>query len=269
MNVIYVDDEKPALDNFRLTVQDFSEIKSLQMFQEGEDALRWTREHPVDIAFLDMEMASMHGLELARQLKEIDQNIRIIFVTAYEQYALQAFGVDAIGYILKPYTKQEVKKEFEKAARFRSLPSKRVCIQTIPDFVVSIDGVRLSLGRTKPEELFALLVDRGNGGITVGEAIACLWPGRTNDENTQSLYRMTYKRLIDSLKEVGIDDIIVTEGRKKTLLTELVDCDLYRILSGDEETLRNYAGEYMREYSWAETRVAQLDSIKYPNGKRL
>lgn len=262
MKVICVDDEKPALDNFRFTVQNITGIDDLQLFQNGEDAIQWVKENPVDTAFLDMEMQAMHGLELAKQLKEICPNIRIIFMTAYEQYALQAFGVDAIGYILKPYSRQEVIRELEKAARFRPLPEKRIRIQTIPDFAVMVDGEILSLGRTKPEELLALLVDRGSAGITAGEAIACLWPGRTNDENTQSLFRMTYKRMIDALKEKGIEDIILSEGRKKYLLTELVDCDLYHILSGEPDAIQNYSGEYMREYSWAETRNAQLNSIK-------
>ena len=122
MNVICVDDEKPALDNFRLTVQDFPEIDNLYLFQKGEDALKWVQENHVDTAFLDMEMPSMHGLELAKQLKKVDSDIHIIFMTAFEQYALQAFGVDAIGYVLKPYSRQEIKKELEKASRLRVLP---------------------------------------------------------------------------------------------------------------------------------------------------
>ena len=100
MNIICVDDEKPALDNFQLTVKDFPEVDSLHLFQEGKYAVSWVRANHVDVAFLDMEMQSMHGLELARHIKEADPNISIIFVTAFEQYALQAFSADAIGYLL-------------------------------------------------------------------------------------------------------------------------------------------------------------------------
>lgn len=262
MIIIYVDDEKPALDNFCLTVRNFPNIKDLQLFQSGKEALEYAKKNQVDAAFLDMEMQEIHGLELAKRLKKVNPNINIVFVTAYEQYALQAFGVDATGYLLKPYTRQEVKKELEKIARFRPLPEKRIRIQTIPGFVVSVDGSRMMWGRAKVEELFALLVDRGSEGITKGEAIACLWPGRMADENTQSLYRVTYKRLLDTLKEKGVDSIIATDGRKKYLLTEQIDCDLYRILDGDLEAIQSYSGEYMREYSWAETRNAQLNNLK-------
>lgn len=125
MNVIYVDDEMPALDNFRMTVKDFPLVKSLKVFLRGEEAIRWASENPVDVAFLDMEMHGMNGLEAAKELKKINRDTRLVFVTAYEQYALQAFGVDAIGYILKPYSRKEVRKELEKAACFRPFPKKR------------------------------------------------------------------------------------------------------------------------------------------------
>ena len=211
MHIIYVDDEKPALDNFWLTVKDFPEIESLHLFQKGEEAIDWVMKNHVDTAFLDMEMQGIHGLELAKKLKEIDKNIRIVFMTAYGQYALQAFSVDAIGYVLKPYTRQDVHKELKKAALIRQRPEKQVVIQTIPNFVVSVDGIPLFLGRAKPEELLALLVDR---------------------------------------------------GRKKYIRIEQVECDLYRILDGDTEAIRAYGGDYMKEYSWAETRNAQLNSMK-------
>ena len=101
MRVICVDDEKPVLENFKSKVKDFSEIKNLELFQSAKAALKWVELNPVDVAFLDMEMPQMSGIELARELKKIDRNIRIIFVTAYDQYAMDAFRVDALGYLIK------------------------------------------------------------------------------------------------------------------------------------------------------------------------
>lgn len=122
MNVIYVDDEKPAIDNFRLTIADFSEIKSLHTFQRSEEALSFAENHTVDVAFLDMEMPGLNGLGLAKKLKALDNSIRIIFVTAYSQYALDAWNVDATGYLLKPYTAKDIRKELSKCT-YRTLPS--------------------------------------------------------------------------------------------------------------------------------------------------
>lgn len=261
MQVVYIDNERTELDKFRLAIKGFSEIESVAFFDKEEDALSWCKKNQVDVVFLDVELEKIHGLDLARFLKQIAEDICIVFVTANKQYALQAFGVDAIGYILKPYTQEDVYKELLKAKKLHPTKEKRVKIETIPSFVVSVNDEVLHLGRSKAEELLALLVDKAGCGLTVGEAIACLWPWRTNDENTQSLYRVTCKRLMDALKEVGIADIIVTHGREKYIKKDKVECDLYQILAGDVTARNRYAGEYLREYSWAENRNAQLSRM--------
>ena len=262
MKVICVDDEQPILDNFKNRVSGFTQMKSLHLFTDAKEALNWVKEHPVDVAFLDIEMGGINGVDLARRMKEIDRDIRIFFVTAYEQYALDAFKVDALGYILKPYSKEDLQEAFEKASLMKSRKQNRVVIQTIPTFCVSVDGKNLHINRAKVEELFALLVDRAEAGVTARDAIDCLWPERLADENTMALYRVTFHRLLDCLKEVGIDYIIGNEARKKYIHMEEVECDLYQILEGDIGSIQNYAGEYLKEYSWAESRNAQINSIK-------
>jgi two-component SAPR family response regulator len=257
MRVIYVDDEKPALDNFRLTVANFLEIDSLELFQDGEKALAWAENHLVDVAFLDMEMPGLHGLGLALRIREIIPSVRIVFVTAYNQYALDAWNIDAMGYVLKPYTVSDIRKELGKCI-FRPLPSQRILIQTIPTFSVSVDGVPLRIPGAKLREMLALLVERGERGITTGEGIAFLWPDRPNDSNTQSLFRMTYKRLVNVLEEAGAGHILVSKDNRRFLRADQVDCDLYRILSGDQNAAKKYAGQYMQEYDWAEDRNGQL-----------
>lgn len=260
MHVIYVDDELPALDNFRMTTADFPEVDSLKLFQNGEEALEYVKHNTVEAAFLDMEMPGIHGLGLALKLKEICQNIQVIFVTAYSQYALDAWGVDATGYVLKPYSASDIRKELSKC-RSRFLPSQKIVIETIPALSVTIDGQPLHLSGEKTRELLALLVDRGTQGVTAGEGISCLWPTRPGDANAQSLFRMTYKRLSDALESVGAGHIIVSKDNRRFLCVEQVDCDLYRILSGDTQAARKYAGQYLREYAWAEERNAQLSQM--------
>ena len=257
MHIIYVDDERPALDNFRLTTAHFPEISSLELFQDGDLALDFVRSHTVDAAFLDMEMPGIHGLDLAKQLKAHDPQIRVVFVTAYSQYALDAWGVDATGYLLKPYTAADIRKELAKCA-YRPLPSHQVTIQTIPTLSVAVNGVPLHISGAKPREMLALLVDCGERGFTAGEGIACLWPDRANDSGTQSLLRTTYKRLLATLEEAGAGHILATRENRRHLNVEAVDCDLYRILSGDKQAARKYNGEYLREYDWAEERNGQL-----------
>ncbi|MDD5948937.1 MAG: response regulator [Lachnospiraceae bacterium] len=260
MRVIYVDDENTLLENFRLTVEGIARVDSLNLFRKSEEVLKWVEENPVDVAFLDIEMPVMNGIELAKRLKQIDENIRIVFVTAFDQYALQAFGVEAIGYLLKPYSQEDVARELEKAFYIRPRPKKRIEIQTMPDLLITVDGETVSLGQTKQKELLAFLIDRGDIGISSGEAIACLWGGKASSD---SLFRVTFSRLKDCLKEVGIDHIVVSEGKKKWIRTEQVECDLYQMLAGDAEAIKKYSGEYLRQYSWAEYRNAQLNEIKW------
>ena len=83
MKVIYVDDETALLDNFRMTVEGLSMVEELNLFRKSEEALKWAQDHPVEVAFLDIQMPVINGIELAKRLKGIDRNIRIVFVTAY------------------------------------------------------------------------------------------------------------------------------------------------------------------------------------------
>lgn len=77
VQIIYVDDEQTALENFKLTMTSLSQIKSLKLFQESQDALEWAKNHTVDIAFLETELPGINGLTLAAKLKEIIEVYRI------------------------------------------------------------------------------------------------------------------------------------------------------------------------------------------------
>lgn len=257
MNIIYVDDEKPAIDNFRLTTANFPEIDTLHTFQSGEKALEFIKKNTIDAAFLDIEMPGIHGLDLARAIKQYNSHIRVIFVTAFSRYALDAWSVDATGYLLKPYTAADIHKELAKCT-YKPLPSHRVVIETIPTFNVLVDGISLYIPGSKPKEMFALLVDCREHGFSMREGIAHLWPERAADAKTQSLYRMTWKRLSDVLENAGVGNIITTVENRRYLKTDKVDCDLYHILTGNKQAAKKYNGEYLRDYAWAEERNAQL-----------
>lgn len=262
MKVIYVDDELPARMNFRLTAEPLDCVNSLLLFDGAQAVLDWARENTADVAFLDLELGGgVGGLELARMLQQVSPATSVVFITAYSQHALEAFGVGAIGYVLKPYTREDIRRELAKAARIRPPQSYRVRIQTMPTFRVEVDGAVLHLSGNKASELLALLVDRAGAGVSSGEAIACLWPDRPRDRNTGALMRMTAKRLMDSLREVGAAQIVGMSNREKWIVREQVDCDLYRILDGEPQAVRCYTGEYLREYSWAEDTNAHLARI--------
>ena len=261
MKAVYVDDERPALVNFESVVKNIEEISSLKLFTDGNKALDYIRENEVDIAFLDMELSVTNGIQLAKEIKKHNVNIHIVFVTAYTKYAFEAFGVDAVDYILKPYSADEIKQVIAKAKRIKPIVLKRVKICTMPDLGLWVDDILIHLGRTKAEELFALLVDKYESGITSSEAIEYLWPERVNDNNTQSLFRMTFKRMMTMLEGFDIADIIISKGKYKCIDASKVECDLYELLNGNEEYIERYTGHYMQRYSWAEERNGELYSI--------
>ncbi len=267
MQVIYVDDEKLQITNFRLTAEGMPHIAAIETFSEAEEAFTWAQKHTVDIAFLDIEMPGMNGLELAKRLKAMDENICIVFVTAYEQYALQAYGVDAIGYLLKPYLRTDIEKHIKRAYYLRKIPRKEIQIRTMPDLSVTIDGKPLIMGHNRQEELFAFLIDRGEAGLTKKEAIEGLWQGYSSD----SIYWTTMARLKKILDEAGEGELILTKGQTKYINTELIECDLYQMLAGDETAIANYRNAYLAHYfdkcAWVRRRTAELDRMKEESGK--
>ena len=263
MRVIYVDDELLAIRKFEAVAANLPEkITDLRCFSKPEEALAYAKTVTVDTAFLDIEMPGMRGIDLAAALTAIDPNIRIFFVTAYDQFALDAFGVNALGYLLKPYTLQMLAHEMEKAARMHSQPSKAVYIRTMPSFDVYVDGALFPITSPKPKELLALLVDRNGGTVSSGLAISLLWEDKPDDEKTKALYRMTLKRLREILAAGSIDFILSSDGSAKFINPEAFRCDYYLFLQGDAEITAQYNGEYMSEYSWAEETNARLTNLK-------
>lgn len=258
MQVIYVDSDSACLESFNQIVKYFTEIDSLMLFSSAHDAAEHAKQSKPNIAFLSINRPASDAFCLAEELISINGNIHIIFISESPEFAMRAFTLDAIGYILKPFSIVSLRKEFDKALRMKPKDRIDVIIETIPDLVVKIKGRVAVFNRPKVEELFALLVNQGDAGLTSGEAIAALWADRPNDDNTTALYRTTASRLVETLKAWGISDILVSDGRRRYIDTMLVDCDIYRILAGERKPLIKYSGEYLRRYSWAEERNAWL-----------
>ncbi|MEM1000634.1 MAG: LytTR family DNA-binding domain-containing protein [Bacteroidota bacterium] len=102
LKVLLVDDEAPARSLLREYLSDHPELVIVGEANNGVDAVRAIREFRPELVFLDIQMPGMTGFEVLQQLKVMPQ---IIFTTAYDQYALKAFEVHAVDYLLKPYTK--------------------------------------------------------------------------------------------------------------------------------------------------------------------
>jgi DNA-binding LytR/AlgR family response regulator len=99
---LVVDDEAPALDELSYLLRSMPAISAVDVAASSSDALRCLQERPYDIVFLDIRMPSLNGIELANVLGRFAAPPAIVFVTAYEEYAVSAFDVGACDYLLKP-----------------------------------------------------------------------------------------------------------------------------------------------------------------------
>ena len=109
--VLIADDEKAGRQLIKEYLQDFPELILIGEVNNGVDAVKEINEFKPDLVFLDIQMPGFTGFEVLTRLEEIPN---IIFSTAYDKYALQAFEVHAIDYLLKPYTKERFTKSIEK-----------------------------------------------------------------------------------------------------------------------------------------------------------
>jgi DNA-binding LytR/AlgR family response regulator len=120
MNCIIVDDEPLAREEMQALIKDISQVEILGKFSNAPTALDFLKLNEVDLIFLDIEMPMVTGLDFAAQLPK---QTLIIFTTAYPQYALKSYELDAIDYLLKPIEKNRLEKAISKAEAFRKLLS--------------------------------------------------------------------------------------------------------------------------------------------------
>lgn len=108
---IVIDDERLARQELISVLKQFDEIEVIDEAKNGEEGIELIKKHQPDLVFLDISMPGMTGFEM---LKKLDIIPYVIFVTAYDQYALEAFKVNALDYILKPIDESLLEKAIEK-----------------------------------------------------------------------------------------------------------------------------------------------------------
>lgn len=113
MNILIVDDEPLALARLTRLLTSLGHT-SITQASSGSEAIELSEQHPFDIAFLDISMAEMDGIELGYALRYRHENLSIIYQTAHENHALKAFDVGAVDYLLKPYTLEALERSLSR-----------------------------------------------------------------------------------------------------------------------------------------------------------
>ncbi len=108
LNVLVVDDEAPALAELGYLLGRDPRVTNVRMVSSAAGALRALDEHPVDALFLDIRMPGLDGLDLARTLSRFREPPRVVFVTAYDEHAVDAFDLQAVDYLLKPVREERL-----------------------------------------------------------------------------------------------------------------------------------------------------------------
>lgn len=117
-NILIIDDEQPARDRLRRLVNAIPDFRVAGEAVNGTEALEKIRELAPDILLLDISMPGMDGMTLARALQEDSASPAVIFCTAYQDQALDAFEVQAVDYVVKPVRAERLEKALDKAGRF-------------------------------------------------------------------------------------------------------------------------------------------------------
>src|SRR3979490_1545267 len=109
INTSSVDDEKPARDELAFLLKGFPEINVIGQGKNGVEAVALIKEHLPDLVFLDVKMPGLDGFGVLKKLVERKMKMpHVVFATAFDQYAVQAFDVNAVDYVLKPWDKSHM-----------------------------------------------------------------------------------------------------------------------------------------------------------------
>src|ERR1700730_542725 len=118
INTIIVDDEKPARDELAYLLKGFPEINVIGQGKNGVEAVSLIKEHSPDLVFLDVQMPGLDGFGVLKKLVERKMKVpHVVFATAFDHYAVQAFDVNAVDYVLNPFDKARISKAIQRARR--------------------------------------------------------------------------------------------------------------------------------------------------------
>ncbi|MBQ4368477.1 MAG: response regulator [Candidatus Methanomethylophilus sp.] len=258
MRILAVDDEKDALEVLVAAISECEKDAEIKAFNSPTEALNYAAENPPDIAFLDIRMPTMSGLDLAKKLKAINVRVNIVFSTGYSEYASDAFSMHASGYIMKPVSVRLVRKELENLRNPVETPNNRIFVRTFGNFELFVDGETLHFSRKPAKELLAYLVDRKGSAVTRKELCSVLLQDEAFTRKSQDYLTKIVKELQKTLDEVNAGSIVNLDRSEYSVIPDNFSCDAYDYLKGVPNAFNNFYGEYMSQYPWAEKSIQQF-----------
>ncbi|MFC5530544.1 response regulator [Cohnella yongneupensis] len=283
MKAIIVDDEYLALESMTRLLQRF-EVNVAGAFQDPREALKQQQSLNADVAFVDIEMPELNGLELAARMQAAQPGLQIVFVTAYEQYAIEAFELAAIDYLLKPIQLKRLDLTIKRLQARRADPTPEpeqaaapmVCFFHHLSFQ-DAQGHPLTVAwRTaKARELLAYLIHSGDKTPSKEELLDRIWPDADPDKSITHLHTTVYQ-IRQSMKAMGIPlrlqykegryhidqcgtqvDVLAWEKAVREAAEAGDDGAMNRLL------MSSYRGDYLEteDYMWADGERERLRAL--------
>ncbi len=269
IRAIIVDDEQPAVEKMTRLLGDSGVVEIKGAFTDAASAVESLKNTMVDVVFLDIEMPSMSGMTLSQKLTEIDQNIAIVFTTAYSKYAVEAFRLDAMDYLMKPFDREQLKQTLDRIIQKKNIKvgvysNKIYCFDK---FKVINENSKVSFRTAKAEELFAFFIDKYGAEVSRSEIIDQIWPEFDGDKAVDNFNSNLYY-MKKALRNNGFKIEVERNKDKYKLMIDSGYCDYFEFMSFIsnekdikdniiirlEEAINLYKGEYLNgnDYTWAE-----------------
>lgn len=255
MRIVAVDDEVHMLEQFKWECERYDNVIIEGLFDDPAEALAYLNDHEVDVVFLDVEMPILDGLSLGREIRKRYPKIILIFITAYDSYAVPAVHLKSDYYLIKPYSSADIDDVMENIRLLTGRLKKRVFIQCFGKFQVFVNEKPMVFRSRKAKELLAVLVDKKGAIVSSEEAFNLIWEDKIYNNYTGSAYRKTLVKLADTLKENKCEEILIRTPKGCAINRSAIECDYYKYLEGENGIFYN---EYMINYSWGEYTLANL-----------
>lgn len=283
MKALIVDDEEPALIHLERLLRMDGRFEIAGMYMSAKECLEHLAKSPVDIIFLDIGMPQMNGLEAAERIQALDSKAKIVYTTAYSEYAVDAFELNALDYLLKPVDSVRMAKTVDRVIEYLKLANKKEsrpaikpdirCFKRLEVIVDSQPGEPLRWRTRKAQELFAYLLHLEGNWVPKERLMEVLWLEQEQDKAVTYLHH-SISRIRSLLKKANVPITIEYADESYRLLCNNLQTDVQlfeRGLSTSNfnfqdnweyytQLLELYRGDYLEDYDyeWAKNRRNDL-----------
>lgn len=262
MRILIVDDVAFLREELKEALERVSPGNEYSEAENYDSAVSLLQKHHFDIAFLDIQMPGKNGLQIAESIKQISPATNIVMVTAYSQYAMEAFKLFVSGYLLKPVNDKDLKEVLDNLRNPVESPvGKQLKVRCFGNFEVFSDGIPFKFKRSKSKELLAYLIALKGASANRNEICANIYEETLPAQRANTNFRQAFASLKKDLAKQGFDNVIVHNSNNVySVDTSLLDCDYYDYITGKASHGNRYQGEFMNQYSWAEQYVFALEN---------